>query len=123
MISQTWLSVAGLCFDFAGVMLLAFEWWTALKAEAREAELDDFERRIAPGPMIPRAGGPHQAVFDHMREQHKAAARSRRGTSARGMRRGAFALAMILIACGFALQMLGTWPGCCVWAGIVPAGQ
>lgn len=120
MIAQQWLGVAGLCLDFVGVMLLAFEWWTALKTEAHEAELDEFERRIAPHPMMPRPAGEHQAVFDHMRGQQKAIARSRRGASARGMRRGWFALAMVLIAGGFVLQMLGTWPGCCAWAGIVP---
>lgn len=122
MIAQPWFSVAGLCLDFLGVMLLAFEWWTALKAEAREAELEDFERRIAPHPMMPRPAGEHQAVFDHMRAQQKAMAKSLRGTTARGMRGGWFTLAMVLITCGFVLQMIGTWPGCCAALGIVPGG-
>ncbi len=122
MIAQQWLNVAGLALDFVGVVLLAFEWWTALKAEAHEADLEAFERRMAPSPMMPRPGGEHQAVFDHMRAQQKAAARSHRGASTRGMRRGWFALAMTLIASGFLLQLAGSWPGCCSWAGIVPGG-
>lgn len=122
MIAQQWLNVAGLCLDFLGVMLLALEWWTALKHEAREVEIEEFERRIAPGPMMPRPSGAHQAVFDHMQAQQKAMARQRRGSAARGMRRGWFALAMTLITCGFLLQIAGSWPGCCAWAGIVPNG-
>jgi hypothetical protein len=122
MIAQQWLNVAGLGLDFIGVVLLAFEWWTALKADAREAEIDDLERRIAPNPMMPRPSGAHQAVFDHMNAQQKAIARSRRAAGTRGMRRGWFALAMVLIAAGFLLQMAGSWPGCCAWAGVMPGG-
>ena len=40
MIAQQWLNVAGLGLDFAGVVLLAFEWRAALKHEAHEAEED-----------------------------------------------------------------------------------
>ena len=117
-IDQAWLNVAGLALDFLGVLLLAWEWWLALSADQREAELEARERQLQPSPMMPRPANPHQAVFDHMREQQTSGARSRRLAATRGMRRGWFVLAMGLIAGGFLLQMLGSWPGCCAWIGV-----
>lgn len=122
MISQAWLNVAGLSLDFVGVMLLAWEWWLALSAERREAELAARDRMLAPHPMMPKPAGPHQAVFDHMRDQQRASARDRRLAGTQGMRRGWFMLAMMLIASGFLLQILGSWPGCCAAIGIGPNG-
>jgi hypothetical protein len=120
MIAQSWLNIAGLLLDFSGVMLLAWEWWLALSAERLEAELEDRERRLAPHPSMPRPNNPHQPVFDHMRAQHAADFKSRRRTATRGMRRGWFATAMVMIALGFLLQILGSWPDCCSAIGITP---
>jgi hypothetical protein len=122
MIAQSWLNIAGLCLDFVGVVLLAFEWWLALSAERIEAETEDRERRLAPHPSMPRPNNPHQAVFDHMRAQHSANVKSQRRSLTRGMRRGWFVTAMIMIAAGFLLQILGSWPGCCSLVGIMPSG-
>jgi hypothetical protein len=102
------------------VILLAWEGWLALSAERREADIDDSERRLAPHPSMPRSNNPHQAVFDHMRAQHAADVKSRRRSATRGMRRGWFAVAMLMIALGFLLQILGSWPGCCAVIGIAP---
>lgn len=105
-----YLNIAGLTFDFLGVLLLAIEWWTALSAERREAERLRRQAMLKPSPMMPRPGGPHQAVFDHMREQRETFQHVQRGEAVRGMRRGWFALAMVLIALGFLLQIAGSWP-------------
>jgi hypothetical protein len=122
MIAQAWLGVAGLVFDFFGVMLLAWEWRLALTADEREAEREAHARRLTPSPMLPRPGGPQQAVFDHMRSQMQAEQRARRAGANRGSRRGWFTAAMVLIAIGFGLQLLGTLPGCCTAIGIRPSG-
>jgi hypothetical protein len=106
-----YLNVAGLTLDFAGIVLLAIEWWTALSAERREADIRRRQEMLRPSPMMPRPGGPHQPVFDHMRQQREAYAEIARGEAARGMRRSWFTLAMVLIALGFLLQMAGSWPG------------
>ena len=120
MMAQVWLNVIGLSLDFLGVMLLAWEWSIALGAERREAELEARERLGARHPMMPRPAGPHQAVFDHMREQRVAGEKGRRSVATQGLRRGWFGLAMALIASGFLLQILGSWPGCCSLIGINP---
>ena len=106
-----WLNILGLSFDFVGVILLAFEWWTALSAERQEAERLRRQAMLKPSPMMPRPGGPHQAVFDHMRDQRETYQQVARGEAVRGMRRGWFALAMVLISLGFLLQIAGSWPG------------
>ena len=105
-----YLNIGGLTLDFFGVVLLGFEWWTALSAERKEAELLRRQAMLKPNPMMPRPGGPHQAVFDHMREQRETYQQIARGESVRGMRRGWFALAMLLICAGFLLQIAGSWP-------------
>jgi hypothetical protein len=106
-----YLNLAGLTLDFLGVVLLAIEWWTALSAERREAEILRRQEMLRPHPMMPRPGGPHQPVFDHMRQQRQSQAQIERGETVRGMRRGWFALAMALIAGGFLLQIAGSLPG------------
>jgi hypothetical protein len=106
-----YLNLAGLILDFVGVVLLAVEWWTALSAERHEADMEHRQEMLRPHPMMPRPSGPHQQVFDHMRQQQQAFARRQRGSTARGMRRSWFTLAMVLIGSGFLLQILGSWPG------------
>jgi hypothetical protein len=121
MIPQAWFSVVGLAFDFIGVMLLAWEWRLAIIADEQEAAEEARARRTAPNPMMPRPGGPQQAVFDHMRAQMDADQKARRAGSVRGARRGVFTIAMVLITIGFVLQLLGALPGCCAAFGIRPA--
>lgn len=106
-----YLNIAGLTCDFLGVVLLGLEWWTALSAERQEAERLRRQAMLKPNPMMPRPSGPHQAVFDHMREQRETFQQVQRGEAVRGMRRGWFMLAMALIAVGFLLQIAGSWPG------------
>ena len=79
--------------------------------ERREAELMRRQAMLKPSPMMPRPQGPHQAVFDHMREQRETYQQIQRGETTRGMRRGWFTLAMVLISLGFLLQIAGSWPG------------
>ncbi|MEZ5923790.1 MAG: hypothetical protein R3D57_05335 [Hyphomicrobiaceae bacterium] len=105
-----YLNIAGLVLDFVGVIVLALEWWTALSAERHEAELRRRQEQLRPHPMMPRPGGPHQPVFDHMRQQRETYQQIARGEASRGMRRGWFMLAMVLIALGFLLQIGGSWP-------------
>jgi hypothetical protein len=108
---QAWLNFAGLCLDFAGVLLLANEWRIALQAEQMEADIQARENRLKPSPMMPPSGNPHQPVFDYMRDKQRFQQQMARGLSARGMRRSWFVTAMVLIAGGFLLQILGSMPG------------
>jgi hypothetical protein len=102
--------MAGLSLDFVGVILLAYEWWIALSAERLEAELLAREQMLKPSPMMPKPNNPHQAVFDHMREQQRFRQQAMRGQTTRGMRRSWFTVALVLIAAGFLLQLAGSWP-------------
>ena len=106
-----WLNIAGLTFDFFGVLLLAYEWWIALKADEREAEIAARENMFKRSPMMPGRNDRTQAVFDHMDEQMRFNQQMQRTRSTLGMRRGWFVLALVLIAAGFLLQILGSWPG------------
>jgi hypothetical protein len=107
---KEWLNFAGLSLDFLGVMLLANEWRIAIRAEQREAEIAEREMRLRPNPMMPRPDMPNQAVFDYMRENQRLLQQTLRARSARNMRRNWFTAAMLLIALGFLLQMVGSWP-------------
>jgi hypothetical protein len=49
---QQWFNLAGLSFDFIGVIMLAYEWWIALSNERRLAAEAEFERRIRPNPVF-----------------------------------------------------------------------
>ncbi len=79
-------------------------------------------RRMQPSPMMPRPQVPMQQVFDHMRDQQRLRERAERAAGTRGIRRSVFAGAFMLVAAGFLLQILGSWPGCCSQVGIVPSG-
>ena len=111
---QQWFNLAGLTLDFLGVIMLAYEWWIALSAERAEAERNAFEHRIRPAPMMQQQmqqGNPHQPMHDYMRENLRFQQQMAREQGVRGMRRGWFAAAMVLIAGGFLFQILGSWPG------------
>jgi hypothetical protein len=109
---QPWLNVVGVALDFAGVLILAYEWWIALKAEQHEAELLAREQRFKmPPTMQPQQTNPHQPVFDHMREQQRFLQQQRRTQAVRGMRLNWFIAAFVLIALGYLLQFVGSFPG------------
>lgn len=108
---QQWFNVAGLSFDFIGVVMLAYEWWIALSAERENAERAAHEQRLRPSPMMPKPDNPHQPMHDFMREQLRFQRDSARANTIRGMRRGWFTAALVLIAFGFLLQIVGSWPG------------
>ena len=110
---QPWFNLIGLSFDFVGVIMLAYEWWIALSAERQEADRAAFEQRIRPHPMMQQQqqANPHFAVHEHMREGLRFQQQAQRAQNIRGMRRGWFTAAMVLIAAGFLFQILGSWPG------------
>jgi hypothetical protein len=110
---QQWFNLAGLCFDFVGVLMLAYEWWIALSADRAAAERAAFENRIRPNPMMQQQmqqNNPHHATHQHMRDQLQFQRDSAQAQSLRGMRRGWFTAAMLFIALGFLLQILGSLP-------------
>jgi hypothetical protein len=111
---QQWFNLAGLSFDFVGVLMLAYEWWIALSADRENAERAVFENRIRPNPMMQQQmqqANPHKPMHDYMREHLQFQRDNARAQGLRGMRRGWFAAAMIFIALGFLLQILGSFPG------------
>ena len=109
---QPWLNVIGVALDFVGVLILAYEWWIALKAEQREAELLAREQRFKRPPTLqPQQTNPHQPVFDHMREQQRFYEKQKRTKALRGMRLNWFFAAFALIALGYLLQFVGSMPG------------
>lgn len=118
--SQAWLNVIGLTFDFIGVVLLSYEWWIALSSERRESEILSREEMLKPNPMLPRSGLPQQAVFDFMNEQQRFRQRQARAAAARGARWQYYLTALLLVGLGFLLQVAGSWPGCCQTIGILP---
>jgi hypothetical protein len=111
---QQWFNVAGLGFDFVGVIMLAYEWWIALSADRQAAERAAFENRIRPNPMMQQQmqqANPHKPMHDYMREQLQFQRDLAQAQGLRGMRRGWFTAAMAFIAFGFLLQIMGSWPG------------
>jgi hypothetical protein len=119
---QHWFNIGGLAIDFAGAMLLAREWWIALGSEQREDEFLERQRRedelLRPSPLAQQQQpNPSHAVFERMREQQRFTHRNQRLHSARGMRRAWFMTALGLIAGGFLMQILGSWPGGLPWLG------
>jgi hypothetical protein len=111
---QQWFNLAGLSFDFIGVIMLAYEWWIALSNERRLAQEAEFERRIRPNPVFQQQmqqNNPHAPMHEHMRENLRLQREAARAHGVRGMRHGWFAAAMVCIALGFLMQMIGSWPG------------
>ena len=114
---QGWLQVAGLVMDFAGVMLLAGEWLVAYRAQRREEEIEaqgDRELKtlaFAQSHVTDERMAAHYKMVtaravDRIREQGLDV--RRRGHQ---IRLPVFVAALLLVAGGFALQILGSWPG------------
>jgi len=117
---QAWLNVVGLTLDFLGVLLFSREWWTGLKAERTEAELEARKSMLTPSPMMPKPNIPQQAVFDWMRQRQEESQRQLRLATARTARWRFYLTALVLVALGFLFQLAGSWPGCCAFVGITP---
>ncbi len=126
--NQAWLQVAGMVVEFAGVMLLAWEWFAARRQDLAERMLAEAQlRREESMAGLQRVGSSHPGMRRHLEVTRDV---QRRMTATRvdetrrqfgGMRGLAVALALVLVSAGFVLQLLGAWPGCCVFAGIVPS--
>lgn len=123
---QGWFQVAGLAMDFAGVMLLAYEWLVGHLAQRREEEI--AARGVREMKQIEFA---QQSVRDERMAAHyrMVAARTEDRIRSQGneirqqghrVRLPVFVLAMGLIAGGFLLQMLGSWPGGVATLGVLP---
>jgi len=114
--TQQWLAVVGLALDFAGFMLLLREWWLAFFNEDRQLQMDEQLERMRAlrnlRPVPPSQSNPYERIE---RVQDEQAIRTARNLhrAAMAARKATFAFATTLIVLGFALQVAGTWPGCC----------
>ena len=114
--TQQWLNVLGLAFDFLGFMLLLREWWLAFFNEDRQMQMaEQLDRMRSTRNMLPRAPGERNPYESLERVQDEQAIRRARAEhrAAMAARKGTFVLATALIVAGFVLQIVGTWPGCC----------
>ncbi len=124
--SQAWLQVIGLIVEFAGVLLLALEWFAAQRQDAAERLLEvDHQRREAGMVQLQRLQQSNPSVQRHYEMTLDA---QRRMTDTRvdlnrqrygGLRKRTVMLALLFVGAGFLLQLLGSWPGCCAAIGIV----
>ncbi len=122
---QGWFQVAGLAMDFTGVMLLAYEWLVGHLAQRREEEI--AARGVREMKQIEFA---QQSVRDERMAAHYRMVAARTEDRIRSqeneirqqghrVRLPVFVLAMVLIAGGFLLQMLGSWPGGVATLGVL----
>jgi hypothetical protein len=127
--AQAWFQVGGLLLDFFGVCLIAWEWLAAqrqekalLAIEEARARAEDSNQRMA---RVQPANATMQRHFEAVNDMQRRMAQTRMAHSRShysGMRVRAVAIGMSLVALGFVLQILGSWPGCCLAIGIVPGG-
>jgi hypothetical protein len=123
--SQAWLQVAGLIVEYLGVLLLAWEWFTARRQDFAEREIAEQQARREEGrAMLQRvqADNPHmQRHFDMTRDVERRMAATRVEDLRRrygGLRGWAVMAPLALVSAGFVLQLLGSWPGCCSIIGV-----
>jgi hypothetical protein len=125
--SQAWVQVLGLVVEFLGVLVLAWEWFAARRqdlavealaeAEARrEAGRAGLERLQADNPAMQR----HFEMVRDMDRRRTAHEVDRARSHYGGLRARAVVMALLLVALGFGLQLLGTVPGCCPALGVGP---
>lgn len=126
--NQAWITVVGLCLDFLGFALIAWEWLLAQRGErAALAIAEAHERQQAmrdhlqhvPGRTDPGMQRHLQMVGQMQGRMTKSRLDETRSAYAR-RRYGAIYAGMALVVLGFACQMLGAWPGCCAVLGILP---
>ena len=124
--SQAWVTVVGLCLDFLGFALIAWEWLLAQRAEhAALAIAESHERQQAmrdqmnqlPGRQDPNMQRHMQVVGQMQGRVTKSRLDANREIFAR-RRYGAIYAGMAFVVAGFALQLLGAVPGCCSILGI-----
>lgn len=127
--SQAWLQVFGLILEFFGVLLLAWEWFAAQRQDAAEralaarqaqseASMEQMQRLRTPDPTMQRHYEMSRDMQRRMTDTRVAETRASYG----GLRTRAVAAALLFVVAGFALQLLGSWPGCCRAFGIMPLG-
>lgn len=121
--------MSGIIVEFAGVLLLAWEWFAAQRQEASERAIEASHARqdesMARMQQLQPANPHMQRHFEMSRDVHKRMSDGRVADTRRrysGMRSRAVAFALLFIVVGFALQLLGAWPGCCRAIGILPGG-
>ncbi len=114
---QGWLQVSGLLMDFAGVMLLAYEWLVGFRAQRREEEVESRGDRELKNLAFAQQSVRDEHMAAHLRMVASRAKDRLRDESIAIRQRGhqvrlpVFVFAMFLIASGFLLQVAGSWPG------------
>jgi drug/metabolite transporter (DMT)-like permease len=128
-VAQAWLQVIGLIVEFAGVVLLAMEWFTAQRQEAAERAIATEQARREEGmARLQQAGAANPGLQRHLemsRDVQRRMTETRAGATRQqftGMRVRTVMGALALLVAGFLLQLAGSWPGCCRLVGIIPAG-
>jgi hypothetical protein len=109
---QSWLTIGGLVFDFAGFALLLREWWLAFFNERRQIEAEEQLERIrhlrSLRPASP--GNDPFAALNKMQDDQALRSARMAHKSAMAARRAVFIMAAAFIAVGFLLQLAGAWP-------------
>jgi hypothetical protein len=123
---QGWLQVAGLAMDFAGVMLLAYEWLVGYLATRREDAVTargvqqmktlQFARQHVRDERM----AAHYRTVAQLTEDRIRAEGTQIREEGHRVRLSVFAVAMVLIAGGFLMQVAGSWPGGIPALGIRP---
>ena len=122
---QGWLQVSGLLMDFSGVMLLAYEWLVAFKAQRREEEVEARGDRELKNLAFAESNVRDERMAAHLKMVASRAKDKLREEGIAIRRQGhqirlpVFVFAMLLIACGFLLQVAGSWPGGIPVLGVV----
>jgi hypothetical protein len=127
--TQAWLQVTGLVVEFLGVLLLAWEWFTAQRQDAAEraiaAEHARREESMAGLQRMQQPSSHLQTHFEMSRDMQRRMTAGRIDHARQhygGLRGRIVVLALLLVTAGFVLQLLGSWPGCCRAIGILPGG-
>lgn len=114
---QGWFQVLGIALDFVGVMLLAYEWIVNFIAQRREERLLSKGHKHIKDHAIAEASGVDgeqlahykylalQAQEDLLKENNEIVKKDNK------IRLPVFVTGMGLIAVGFLLQAIGSWPG------------
>ncbi|MEO0604139.1 MAG: hypothetical protein AAF211_22070 [Myxococcota bacterium] len=107
---QPWLNVVGILLDCIGILLLAREWWIAMDADGREAEIERREEMMRPRPNQVQLQGPHHDVHADMRRRMSFQQRQQRRSATWKARQAWFVASLVIILLGYILQMIGSVP-------------